>query len=133
MTTITIDNKAVVAMLKNAPRQIARANREAVWDLAALAIRRLTAYPPPPAGSTYRRTRTLGRSWQRKVTSKGADSKAVISSSGHIAPYNIYVQDASRQARHMRHWPNTLQAISQEVSKAAGPVFRKRYQEHVGK
>lgn len=130
---ISFEDRGVLAMLKHAPRQIARANRAAVRDIASIASRDLKTYPSPPARSTYRRTRTLGRSWQQKIEARGAIVRAVISSSGQMAPYNRWVQDERRQARHMRHWRNTLQATGRRHQKTGQAIWRKRLQAEVGK
>lgn len=52
----------------------------------------LATYPPQRAGVDYRRTGTLGRSWQSDVKTGGGKIVGTVASQGQIAPYNVYVQ-----------------------------------------
>jgi len=61
-------------------------------DLMTEAHDQLATYPPQRAGVDYRRTGTLGRSWQHRVRAKPDRIEGEASSQGQIAPYNIYVQ-----------------------------------------
>ena len=73
-------------------------------------------YPAPPAGSSYRRTGTLGREIATEVRSLGADVVGVIGSKTIYAPYVI---DEKRQAwMHRGRWW-TLQSV---VSKARAVI-----------
>ena len=48
----------------------------------------------------YKRTGTLGRSWQQRVARETDSIVGVVGSQGQIAPYNIYVQ-GPQQSRMM--------------------------------
>ena len=48
----------------------------------------------------YKRTGTLGRSWQRRVARETDSIVGVVGSQGQIAPYNVYVQ-GPQQSRMM--------------------------------
>lgn len=49
----------------------------------------MKVYPPPPAGSKYRRSGTLGRRWNSKVTSSGT---GLVGRVGNNVPYAPFVQ-----------------------------------------
>jgi len=64
-------------------------------------------YPPPPAGSTYRRTGTLGRRWTTRVETL-TKFEGVI---GNNTVYGPYVQDKGEQAKvHQGRW-QTIQSV----------------------
>ena len=65
--TVSVDSAATRRMLRAAPRQIDRATRLWLDDASLLVLRDLTLYPVQPAGTTYRRTFTLQRSWSRTI------------------------------------------------------------------
>jgi hypothetical protein len=75
--------------------------RRPMTQSLALLQAEMADYPPPPSGSTYRRTGTLGRSWTSQITGSGKDMKGEV---GNNVSYGPYVQDAERQARRMKHW-----------------------------
>jgi hypothetical protein len=77
------------------------------------------SYPAPPAGSTYRRTGTLGRSLTTSV--KSLSGNEVAGYLGTKTVYAPYVIDEKRQAwMHRGRWW-TLQGV---VGKAAAGVKR---------
>ncbi len=105
------------ASVVDAPRIIA-ALAQAVADTQAEGVRLMATYPPQQAGSRYKRTGTLKRSWSAEpVTISGDSISGVIGSNGGIAPYNIavegYDQDPFFAAR---NWPNVrnLMALVQQ-------------------
>jgi len=80
----------------------------------------------------YKRTGTLGRSWQQRVARETDSIVGVVGSQGQIAPYNIYVQ-GPQQSRMMEligwkkiediykpHWQKTI-----AEAKAAADRFTK--------
>ena len=84
--------------------------RPVVTAGANLLRNEMRRYPPPPPGSTYRRTGTLGKSWTQKVTGGRGGWLAVIGSFLNYAPY---VQDAGRQAAvHRGRW-QTIQSVAE--------------------
>lgn len=52
----------------------------------------LATYPRQRAGVEYRRTGSLGRSWQHRVEARRGAIIGTVASQGQIAPYNVYVQ-----------------------------------------
>jgi len=68
-------------------------------DLMTEAHDQLATYPPKPPESGYRRTGTLGRSWQHRVRGKTDRIEGEASSQGQIAPYNVTVQGPKQTAR----------------------------------
>ena len=65
---------------------------DAVRDEVAEGVRFMSEYPPSPAGSTYRRTGTLRRSWSFEVKSGGGRIEGSVGSNSNVAPYNMTVQ-----------------------------------------
>lgn len=62
-------------------------------DLTSEGVRKMATYPVQRAGSRYRRTGTLGRSWSATPTTRSGDKiEAVIGSNSNIAPYNRDVE-----------------------------------------
>lgn len=129
---ITLDSADVVQMITNAPRQIAQANRAAIYDITSLIARDLKTYPVQRP-TTYIRTRDLARSWQKNVEARGANVIGRVRSSGQIAPYNRWVQDELMQAwMHRGHWNNTLQAVGRARRTTAQEIWRRRLRQFVG-
>ncbi len=74
----------------------------------------------------YKRTGTLGRSWHKEVTGRGADMVGRVYSDGNKAPYNRYVQDREFQARvHQGRW-STIQEIAERNADNIDAMFRNR-------
>jgi hypothetical protein len=78
----------------------------------------------------YTRTGTLGRSWtspdSRRVEVGSDFAWGRTSSSGDIAPYNRYVQDAELQARvHQGRW-ETIQAVMQRTTATVQRFYSSR-------
>lgn len=129
---IIVDDADVLALLDRTPRQIARANRAAIYDITSLVARDLRTYPPQRP-TPYKRTRTLGRSWQTNVEARGAMVTGRVRSSGQVAPYNRWVQDEVMQASvHRGHWTNTVQAVARARRRTAREIWRQRLRQYVG-
>jgi hypothetical protein len=113
---MTVDTSAAQALLSRVPLVADRAILGATEDSATYALGLVTRYPPPPQGSTYRRTRTLGRSWNRRPAQRVAGGYLIIvGSNANIAPYNRVVQDRDRQARiHQGRWTTAQDASAQQ-------------------
>ena len=129
MTTVTIqiDSREVRTLLNRAPERINRALRSAMDDSTVLLLRELQTYPPQRSGSTYKRTGTLRRSWQRRVTSEGNTIAGEVVSSGNMAPYNRLVQDQTQQARiHRGRWTNTAQETARRNERTIQRYFDRR-------
>ena len=82
-------------------------------------------YPPPPAGSTYGRTGTLGREITTEVRTMGTDIIGLIGSPTPYAPWVISTEQGSNGAgpqawMHQGRWW-TLQGV---VKKAQEAVFK---------
>lgn len=92
----------------------------------------ITEYPPKPAGSTYVRTGRLASSWESELDGKDGVLGRVRSSGG-TAKYNIYVQDADRQAPNMGHWSQkTAQAVAQRQESEVAELFADWIEEEFG-
>jgi hypothetical protein len=80
----------------------------------------------------YKRTNTLYRSWQPVLRGEGADLTGGVVSSGQIAPYNRYVQDAAYQARiHQGRW-DTVQVIGERSTAQINEMFANRIRAATG-
>jgi hypothetical protein len=80
----------------------------------------------------YRRTNTLYRSWATVLRGGGAELVGGVVSSGQIAPYNRYVQDAAYQASiHQGRW-ETAQAIGRRSEAQIQGIFAARIAAAVG-
>jgi hypothetical protein len=74
----------------------------------------VTTYPSPPAGSTYRRTGTLGRRWATTVSvhSNGVEGKV-----GNNTVYAPWVQSSRFQAGiHRGRWVTDAQVMERRRS-----------------
>ena len=130
---ITVDDRAVRAMLDRAPAQIDRALRAAMDDATVYVLRQMQTYPPQRTGSAYKRTGTLGRSWSRRIDGSGADITGIVGSNANIAPYNRVVQDRTRQARvHRGRWANTAQTVSERSVRPINDMFAARIRAALG-
>ncbi len=78
--------------------------RQRMKRLTSDGERLMAQYPPAPAGSTYIRTRTLGRSWTNRVRDEGSKIVGTVGSNSNMAPYNRWVQgpDDLRARQHVR-------------------------------
>ena len=98
---ITIDVSQ--ALKKLDPKEMEEALRTGLRGAADLIRADIKTYPPAPAGSSYVRTGTLGRSWASKVSKL----EAII---GNVTAYARYVQGADTQAwMHRGRWRTTAQ------------------------
>jgi len=126
--SITIDDSEVRALLKRTPGNVKKAMRAAMNDSTALLLRDMKTYPPAPANSTYKRTRTLGRSWSRTFN----DERGEVGSNSNMAPYNRLVQDADFQARiHKRTGWQTVQSVAAKRKPQIVKFFQERLRHHV--
>ena len=124
---ITINTEEVIRQLDATPQQVRIAMRQAVDDATALILRDQKTYPPAPPNSTYRRTRTLGRSWTREITENGDTIRGRVGSNANVAPYNRYVQDEAMQARiHAGRWNNTIQGTVRNRQATVQRMFEDR-------
>lgn len=94
-------------------RQVLREiQAEALTGLTLDGQRFMQQYPAQRAGTRYRRTGTLGRSWGQRVIAQGNRVVGEIFSNGNIAPYNQAVQGDPRQWwAPMYGWPGVLDLI----------------------
>lgn len=78
---------------------------------------RMAMYPPPPPGSTYRRTGTLGRRWttgRREIPI--ANSQRIEGRVGNNTSYGPFVQAKQFQHRiHRGRWPDDEQVAKEET------------------
>ena len=132
MTTVTIDidSREARLLLTRAPQRIDRALRAAMEDSTVLLLREQQTYPPQRAGSTYKRTNTLRRSWSRRIRQEGSELVGEVGSSGNTAPYNRYVQDQTQQASiHRGRWTNTAQETARRNTTTVQRYFDRRLRE----
>lgn len=117
---LIINSREATQLLERAPQQFDHALHGAAEDVGTTALGLMTRYPRPPANSTYRRTRTLGRSWSKQPAQRTTEGwQVVVGSNGQIAPYNRVVQDRTRQARiHQGRWLTAQSAAEQMQSQA---------------
>lgn len=71
----------------------------------------LADYPAPPAGSTYRRSGTLGRLWGAARPEWQAIASGFEGAIGNNTPYGPWVQDAKLQAKQHKGTWTTDQAV----------------------
>ena len=132
--SIDVNSREALHLLNGTPAAAARALEGTYNDASALALRELKSYPPQRAGSTYKRTRTLGRSWSRAFGGSGLERWVLIGSNENIAPYNRAVQDETRQARvHRGRWTNTAQNVARIIEPDIGNMFEARVREEIGR
>lgn len=82
--------------------QFSVAMRDATQEAVLYVYSTVPTYPPPPAGSSYRRTGTLGRSITTEVKAIGTRQVGSIGTNVVYAPYVI---DKERQAgMHVGRW-----------------------------
>lgn len=75
---------------------------------------RMATYPPPPAGSKYRRSGNYGRLWTHKVDING---DSIIGTVGNRIMYGPYVGSERFQARvHRNRWTTDQRALDLERS-----------------
>lgn len=70
-------------------------------------------YPPPPAGSTYVRTGTLGRRWSSRVESIAGGVRGTLE---NPTPYGPFVQGDQQAVVHRGRW-RTLRQIAERAKK----------------
>lgn len=93
-------------------------------------LQRVPKYPPPPAGSRYRRTGTLGRSISGKVKRLGSTWRGFVGTKVVYAPYVI---DEQFQARvHQGRW-YTLQAVVRGARDGVLRLYRDALKEFFGR
>lgn len=88
-------------------------------------------YPPPPAGSTYERTGTLGRSLTTEVRALGGDVVGAIGTNVVYSPWVISdepAMGAGPQAwMHVGRWW-TLQGVVEKARDAVVGIYREMVQ-----
>jgi hypothetical protein len=101
MTTIEITGLTeAIAACQRAPEVIARELQPAVEASLLSLLPDLADYPSPPAGSTYRRTGTLGRTWTSARPIFSAMSSGFEATIGNSTPYAGFVQGAAEDTPH---------------------------------
>jgi hypothetical protein len=109
---ITIDAKADTKAVSALLRKAASPNLMRALEAANTALMRVAQpYPPPPPGSTYRRTDTLKRGWQPiGPFTTGAQATAGIVNE---TDYADYVMGNRQAAVHAGRW-KTVDQIANE-------------------
>lgn len=128
----------LMAAMGHAPelvrRELGRASDAALLSTVA----RLKEYPPAPVGSTYVRTRLLGRTWTTATPTFETIASGFEGRLGNNTPYGRYVQ-GDRQARaHRGRWLTAEQALERNRGEieayfeAAGERILARIADEVG-
>lgn len=117
MATLNIEPKGVEQVRKKIDRLQKRLDtgdpgstvRQVLRRVVILIQSRMMVYPPQRAGSSYRRTGTLGRTWTSDVYSEG---DALIGKVGNVTKYAPQVQSEKFQSKaHKGRWQTDVQVI----------------------
>lgn len=131
---ITVTDAQVRAALARSQQRIGPALQSAMRDATSYVLRQVRVYPPPPSGSTYRRTGTLARSWFVAPFEQTGDGGLIgrVVNNGNLTqtrsgiPYSRYVQDRDMQAwMHRGRW-QTYQDVAEQSNDAIQEMFRAR-------
>lgn len=130
-----VQSNDVRRLLRQSPAAAGRAAGGAINDISALYLRELKTYPDRRSGSSYVRTRTLARSWNRQLGGSGLSQWALVGSNGNMAPYNRRVQDETRQARmHRQTWrEKTVQAVERNTRRQTSTFLQRRVNAEFGR
>lgn len=132
LISIDTNSRDALRLFKEAPDGLARALEATENDASALMLRDFKTYPPQREGSTYKRTRTLGRAWSRQWSGDGLDRQVLIGNNENMAPYNRKVQDATQQAAaHRGRWTNTVQNVARRHERTVASMFEQRVQAEI--
>lgn len=135
ITAVDVQSDDVRRLLRQSPAAAGRAVGGAINDISALHLRELKTYPDQRAGSSYVRTRTLARSWNRQIGGSGLSQWALVGSNGNMAPYNRRVQDETQQARiHHQTWrEKTVQAVERNTHRQTSTFLQRRVDTEFGR
>ncbi len=126
--TIDVDARVAIDMLSALPERLDHAIHGAMTDSTVLLLREMKTYPTAPVDSTYTRTGTLGKSWDKRIEGRGLETTGVVGSNSNMAPYNRWVQDREFQAGiHQNRW-TTIQEASERHQAAIESFFESRIQ-----
>jgi len=116
---MSIELRGLDALYRKLGNAVAnRTLRPAMEHAVKLVQRDMADYPAQRAGSTYRRTGTLGRRWTTKVSygSSGVQGKV-----GNNTKYGPYVQSERFQSRiHRGRWQTDEQVLERDTEKITG-------------
>jgi len=112
--------------------KIFAAAHNVVRDTVADGVRFISDYPAQAAGSRYRRTGILRRSWGFNIKSGNMRIEGTVQSNSMVAPYNRDVQGENQKPLFERRgWKNVsdlmkfmAEGFSDKVQKAVGNVLR---------
>lgn len=131
--SIRIEDGEVRDLIDRTPAKLDDAMLGGMNDATALLLRELKEYPPPPPGSTYKRTRSLSNSWHKEIEGHGLLLRGTVGSNDNIAPYNRWVQDEERQAEiHRGRWRNTAQEVLRRNEQNIRSMFSARVRAALG-
>lgn len=125
----------VMARMSAYPRQMKGAIAKTLEAALLIIWESMPGYPPPPVGSDYIRTGTLGRSLGvgpgggkmgtpdiYEVKQYGGYQAARFGTRLGYAPY-VVGDPASEQARHMRHWWTLTNTVAWRAEKKVKQAF----------
>ena len=111
--------KEALRMLEQGQRGVERELRDAVNRVLLMLQDRIAKYPPPPAGSTYRRTGTLGRRWTTAQPHIFVQRRMIEGVIGNNTEYAPYVQSRSMQAwMHRGRWQTIEDVVERSRDEA---------------
>ena len=111
--------EALASIPGAAPRVLMDALGQAGEEALLGLIPDLASYPSQPAGSTYRRTGTLGRLWTSAKPSWAAKPSGFIGTLGNATSYGPYVQ-GDEQARGNAHWDTAADVLDGHTAEIFG-------------
>ena len=119
--SISIYDSEVRDLINRTPAKLDDAMLGGMNDATALLVRELKIYPSPPAGSTYKRTRSLSNSWHKEIEGRGLQIRGIVGSNQNIAPYNRVVQDEEMQAAiHRGRWQTAQDVLQRNEQNIRG-------------
>jgi hypothetical protein len=119
MSAVTIEIRGVDALIARLGKVEGTRILEPPMQRAVLRIQRdMQEYPQQRAGSTYRRTGTLGRKWTKKVRQEGEYLTGRV---GNNTSYGPFVQSRQFQARvHRGRWQTDAQVVNRNMDAIVG-------------
>ena len=105
---ITVEGlDALIRRMDEAPTLVRRLAGDAIEKSVHVIHREVAKYPPPPPGSTYRRTGTLGRSFTTRV-----NRRKFFGEVGTRLEYAGYVIGERQAAVHKGRWTTVEQVAA---------------------
>lgn len=124
--SLSIDASRTQALLSRAPGKVSFAMRGGMEDGTTYVLAKIRRYPPERPNQKYIRTKTLDRSWSKRIEGSGLSIRGIVGSNSAMAPYNRVVQDRTRQSRiHRGRW-QTIQDVAEQSESTVQRMFADR-------